>query len=65
MQLAAQVDDLRAGGSGVETIVPDSASEHMFGANAMNPWLRPPAARAGHDQGMAVAEQLTEFWRTG
>ena len=63
MQLAAQVDELRAGGSRVETIFPDSSSEHMFGANAMDPSLRPPAARAGYNQGRALAEQLTEFWR--
>ena len=63
MQLAAQVDELRARGSRVETIFPDSNSEHMFGANAMDPSLRPPAARAGYDQGRALAEQLTEFWR--
>ena len=61
--LAAQVDELRAGGSRVETIVPDSSSEHLFGANAMDLSLRPPAARAGHDQGKALAEELTEFWR--
>jgi len=24
---------------------------------------RPPAARAGHDQGRALAAQLTDFWR--
>jgi hypothetical protein len=36
---------------------------HMFGANAMDLSLRPPAARAGYDQGRALAEQLTEFWR--
>ena len=63
MQLAAQVDELRARGSRVETIFPDSNSEHMFGANAMDLSLRPPAARAGYDQGRALAEQLTEFWR--
>ena len=62
MQLAAQVDELRAGGSRVETIFPDSSSEHMFGANAMDLSLRPPAARAGYDQGRARAEQLTELW---
>ena len=61
--LAAQVDELRAGGSRVETIFPNSNSEHMFGANAMDLSLRPPAARAGYDQGRALAEQLTEFWR--
>jgi NTE family protein len=63
MQLAAQVDELRARGSRVETVFPDSASEYMFGANAMDLSLRPPAARAGYDQGRAVAERLTEFWR--
>jgi len=61
--LATQVDELRARGSRVETIFPDSSSEHLFGANAMNPSLRPPAARAGYDQGRALAGQLTEFWR--
>jgi NTE family protein len=63
MQLAAQVDELRARGSRVETIFPDSNSEHMFGANAMDLSLRPPAARAGYDQGRDLAGQLTEFWR--
>jgi NTE family protein len=63
MHLATQVDELRAGGSRVETIFPDSNSEHMFGANAMDLSLRPPAARAGYDQGRALAGQLTEFWR--
>ena len=63
MHLAAQVDDLRAGGSRVEMIFPDSDSEHLFGSNAMDLSLRPPAARVGYHQGRALAEQLTEFWR--
>jgi NTE family protein len=63
MQLAAQVEELRARGSRVETIFPDSSSEDFFGASAMDVSLRPPAARAGHHQGRALAEQLTEFWR--
>ena len=63
MHLATQVDELRARGSRVETVFPDSNSEHMFGANAMDLSLRPPAARAGHDQGRALAGRLTEFWR--
>jgi NTE family protein len=63
MHLATQIDELRARGSRVETIFPDSNSEHMFGANAMDLSLRPPAAQAGYDQGRAIAEQLTEFWR--
>ncbi len=63
MHLATQIDELRARGSRVETIFPDSDSEHMFGANAMDLSLRPPAVRAGYDQGVARADQLTEFWR--
>jgi NTE family protein len=61
--LAAQVDELRARGSRVETIFPDSGSRDAFGVNVMDPSTRPPAARAGHNQGRALAEQLTEFWR--
>ena len=63
MDLATQVDELRARGSRVETIFPDSNSEHMFGANAMDLSLRPAAARAGYNQGRALAGQLAEFWR--
>jgi NTE family protein len=63
MHLAAQVGELRAGGSQVETIFPDDKSEYMFGANAMDLSLRAPAARAGYDQGRALAERLAEFWR--
>jgi len=63
MHLAAQVDELRALGSRVETIFPDGNSEHMFGANAMDLSLRPPAARAGYNHSRALAEQLTGVWR--
>jgi len=61
--LAAQVDDLRSRGSRVETVVPESTIQHMFGANAMDLSLRPPVARAGYDQGRALAGQLAAFWR--
>jgi NTE family protein len=63
MQLAAQVDELRAGGSRVETILPDSDSLNAFGTNLMDLSTRPPAARAGYHQGGVLAEQLTGFWR--
>ena len=63
MHLAAQVDELRARGSKVETILPDSNSRDAFGSNLMDLSTRPPAARAGYNQGRALAEQLTEFWR--
>lgn len=63
LQLAAQVEDLRAHGSAVETVVPGADSEHLFGADAMDVSLRPAAARAGYEQGLAEAEHLTSFWR--
>jgi NTE family protein len=63
MQLAAQVDELRARGSNVETIFPDGRSVSAFGASMMDLAARPPAARAGYDQGRALAGQLTAFWR--
>ena len=63
MHLSAQVDELRADGSRVETILPDSDSRNAFGSNLMDLSARPPAARAGYNQGSALAEPLTEFWR--
>lgn len=62
MHLTGQVDALRANGSHVETVFPNSDSEHMFGVNAMDLSLRPPAARAGFHQGKALAAQLADFW---
>jgi NTE family protein len=63
MHLAVQVDELRARGSRVETVLPDSESRNAFGSNLMDLSTRPPAARAGYDQGSAAADQLSEFWR--
>jgi len=63
MQLAAQVEELRAGGSTVETVFPADDSEHLFGQNAMDLSLRPAAARAGYDRGVELAEAMSRFWR--
>jgi NTE family protein len=63
MHLASQVDELRAGGSTVEVIFPDTNSEHLFGENAMDLSLRPAAARVGYNQGRGLADQLSEFFR--
>ena len=49
--------------TGVETISPEGNSQHLSGSDAMDLSLRPPAARAGYGQGLALAEQLAEFWR--
>jgi NTE family protein len=60
MQLAAQVDELRAGGSTVEVIGPES--QDLFGENAMDLSLRPAAARMGQEQGRDLAERVAELW---
>ncbi|WP_328322045.1 patatin-like phospholipase family protein [Kribbella sp. NBC_00382] len=62
MHLAAQIDELQAGGSTVETILPDANALEAFGSNMMDLSRRPPAAQAGYDQGKAAAEHLTTFW---
>ncbi len=63
MHLSVQVDELRAGRSRVETVLPDAGSLDAFGSNLMDLSTRPPAARAGYDQGRASADRLIEFWR--
>ncbi|MBU3062225.1 patatin-like phospholipase family protein [Nocardia sp. NEAU-G5] len=63
MDLATQVDELRAAGSRVETVFPDSGAGKVFDANALDPSTRLQAARGGYDQGRALAETLAEFWR--
>jgi NTE family protein len=60
--LATQVAELTASGSTVETVLPDTAALAAFGGNMMNPATRIPAARAGADQGRALAAQLAAFW---
>lgn len=60
--LANQVDELREGGSRVETILPDTDSLAAFGDNMMSPATRAPAARAGHAQGRRLASQLLDLW---
>lgn len=62
MDLATQVGELRAGGSEVETVFPDAGAGDVFNANALDPSTRPPAARGGHAQGLALAGRLAAFW---
>ncbi|UFS60557.1 patatin-like phospholipase family protein [Subtercola endophyticus] len=63
MHLAPQIDELREGGSDVETIFPDGAALAAFGDSMMDLSTRLPAARAGYALGRARAAKLTEFWR--
>lgn len=62
MDLATQVDELRATGSRVETVFPDGGAGDVFDANALDPSTRLQAARGGHEQGTALAQELAEFW---
>ncbi|MGN0110910.1 MAG: patatin-like phospholipase family protein, partial [Cellulosimicrobium funkei] len=63
MQLDAQVAELRAQGSAVETLVPDGSAEGLVGPRAMDLTLRPSAARAGHAQGVEAADRVARLWR--
>ena len=62
LRLADQVAHLRAHGSRVETVVPDSASLAAFGDDMMDVSRRAPAARAGNAQGLALAPALRAIW---
>ena len=62
MDLATQVDELRAVGSRVEAVFPDSGAGDVFDANALDPSTRRQAARGGYEQGQALAERLADFW---
>jgi NTE family protein len=63
MDLSSQVEDLRASGSRVETVFPDSRAGEVFDANALDPSTRLPAARGGFEQGRELASgRLAGFW---
>ncbi|MFC5502078.1 patatin-like phospholipase family protein [Lysinimonas soli] len=62
MDLAIQVDELRAAGSSVETVFPDAGAGEVFNATAADPSTRPQAARGGYQQGRALAGSLAGFW---
>ncbi|WP_198165874.1 patatin-like phospholipase family protein [Agromyces laixinhei] len=62
MDLATQVEELRAGGSMVDAVFPDAGAGDVFNANALDPSTRRPAARGGYDQGRALAERFDGFW---
>ncbi len=57
-EIKALTDD----GAKVELITPDPASQAAFGANLMDARVRPAAAKAGLDQGRALAAQLKAVW---
>jgi NTE family protein len=62
LHLDAQAATLREAGSEVTVILPDADALAAFGDNLMDPSTRPPAARAGHAQGLAAAPGLRRAW---
>ena len=60
--LERELKVIRDAGGAVELIVPDEACMKAFGANLMNPRNRPPAAKAGLEQGRRIAKDLARFW---
>ena len=64
-RLDAQVAELRAQGSRVDAILPDSNSQAAMGSGLgiMDLSTRRPSAEAGYTQGKTLAERLGDFWR--
>lgn len=63
LQLAVQVDELRAAGSAVETILPDGRGSELLAGNLMDQARRPAAAEAGRELGIATAPRLADLWQ--
>lgn len=62
MDLASQVAELRADGALVETVFPGAEAGDVFNASAVDPATRPQAARAGYEQGRALAGRIATLW---
>jgi NTE family protein len=60
--LERELKALRDGGSRVELVTPDDASQAAFGPNLMDARKRPDAAEAGLAQGQAQARSLAAVW---
>lgn len=60
--LDREIKALTDEGAKVELITPDAASQAAFGANLMDARVRPAAAKAGLEQGRALAAQLKAVW---
>ncbi|TNC23515.1 patatin-like phospholipase family protein [Amycolatopsis alkalitolerans] len=61
-ELDDQVSTLRASGARVTVIRPDEAAKAALGPNLLDPAVRGPAAKAGHEQGRREAAGLAWFW---
>ena len=62
-QLDAEAEELRAGGSQVELVLPDAQALAASGPNRMDPAFLKPAAQAGLRQATSVADRLRTVWQ--
>ena len=60
--LEQQVETLKSAGGKTYLVEPDQASKSAIGLNPLAPETRTPAARAGRNQGHAIAEDVALFW---
>jgi NTE family protein len=60
--LDREIKALTDEGAKVELVTPDAASQSAFGANLMDARVRPAAAKAGLEQGRAMAAAMKAFW---
>lgn len=61
-QLDTEVAELKALGSAVEVLLPDTNAMQVFGPNLMDPKRREAAAHAGVSQGAAMGQVLRQLW---
>ena len=60
--LEQQVETLKSAGGKTYVVEPDKASKSAIGLNPLAPETRAPAAKAGRNQGHAIAKDIGRFW---
>ena len=60
--LEDHIEILKSAGGKAYVVEPDKASKKAIGLNPLAPETRTPAAKAGRNQGHAIAEDIARFW---
>jgi NTE family protein len=60
--LEQQIEILQSAGGKTYLVEPDAPSKNAIGLNPLAPETRTPAAKAGRNQGHAIAEDIARFW---
>lgn len=63
--LNEQIDVLQQAGGKTYLVTPDAKSRRAIGLSPLSPETRPPAVKAGREQGRRIAADLAEFWKNG